>query len=237
MDGQETPFSAIIADMGRSPQLRTSSRPSDSGTTVAIVEDNRDLRTTLARMIGAAPGYTVVAACSTAEEALAQLPRLQPQVVLMDIHLPGRTGIECTRRLRDLCPATSVLILTVYDDSENILSALKAGASGYLLKRASPSEILEAIVDVREGGAPMSSQIARKVVASFREVPPDPAAETLTERETEVLAKITRGYSSKEIADQMSVSVNTVKTHLKHIYAKLHVRSRTEILLRFRSSV
>ena len=205
-------------------------------TTVAIVEDNRDLRTTLARMVGDTPGYTVVAACSTAEEALSQLPRLQPHVVLMDIHLPGRTGIECTRRLRDLCPATSVLILTVYDDSDNILSALKAGASGYLLKRASPVEILEAIGDVRDGGAPMSSQIARKVVASFREVPPHPGTESLTEREAEVLAHITKGYSSKEIADKMSVSVNTVKTHLKHIYAKLHVRSRTEILLRFRAA-
>lgn len=203
-------------------------------TTIAIVEDNRDLRTTLATIVGAAPGYTVVGACGTAEEALVRLPRLKADVVLMDIHLPGRTGIECTRRLRDLCPATQVLILTVYDDSENILNALKAGASGYLLKRASPQEILEAISDVREGGAPMSSQIARKVVASFRETPPDPAAETLTEREAEVLGHITRGYSGKEIADRMSVSLNTVKTHLKHVYAKLHVRSRTEILLRYR---
>ena len=205
-------------------------------TTIAIVEDNRDLRSTLERIVASSPLCTMIGSCGTAEEALLQLPKLQPQVVLMDINLPGRSGIECTRRLRDLCPGTQILILTVYDDSENILNALKAGASGYLLKRASPEEILEAIGDVKEGGAPMSSQIARKVVASFREVPPDPAAETLTEREAEVLSLITHGYSGKEIADRLSVSVNTVKTHLKHVYAKLHVRSRTEILLRFRAA-
>ena len=202
--------------------------------TVAIVEDNNGLRTTLEKFVAKSPDFKIVGCCDTAEEALAKFPTLKPEVVLMDIHLPGRSGIECTRRLRDVCPETQVLILTVYDDQENILNALKAGASGYLLKRASPQEILQAIKDVKEGGAPMSSQIARKVVASFREEPPEPGAESLTERESEVLGYLTKGYSSKEIASRMSVSLNTVKTHLKHIYAKLHVRSRTEILLRFR---
>jgi DNA-binding NarL/FixJ family response regulator len=202
--------------------------------TVAIVEDNPELRSTLSRIVSDAPGCELVGSSDTAEEALAKFPKLSPDIVLMDIHLPGRSGIECTRKLRDLCPDTRVLILTVYDDSENILNALKAGANGYLLKRASPQEIVRAISDVHEGGAPMSSQIARKVVASFRETPPDPATETLTDRESEVLGFLTKGYSTKEIAERMSISLNTIKTHLKHIYAKLHVRSRAEILLRFR---
>ena len=203
--------------------------------TVGIVEDNRELRTSLARMVEAAPGYRCVCACSTAEEALHEMPAAQPEVVLMDIHLPNRSGIECTRRLRDLCPATQVLILTVYDDNDNIFNALKAGASGYLLKRSCSAEILKAITEVKEGGAPLSTQIARKVVASLREPPADPTAggEPLSERELEVLGHMSKGYTEKEIADKMHVSVNTIKTHRKHVYHKLHVRSRAEILLRY----
>lgn len=205
--------------------------------TVGIVEDNRELRTSLVRMVDAARGYRCVCACSTAEEALREMPSTQPQVVLMDIHLPHRSGIECTRRLRDLSPATQVLILTVYDDNDNIFNALKAGASGYLLKRSSPAEILKAIIEVKEGGAPMSTQIARKVVASLREPVADLTTdgETLSEREMEVLGYMSKGYSEKEIAEKMHVSVNTVKTHRKHIYHKLHIRSRSEILLRYRA--
>ena len=202
---------------------------------VGIVEDNRELRTSLARMVEASPGYRCVCACSTAEDALREVPAAKPDVVLMDIHLPYRSGIECTRRLRDLCPATQVLILTVYDDNDNIFNALKAGASGYLLKRSSRAEILKAVTEVKEGGAPMSTQIARKLVASFREPPLDPAAgsETLSERELEVLGYMSKGYSEKEIADKMHISVNTIKTHRKHVYQKLHIRSRAEILLRY----
>ena len=206
---------------------------------IVIVEDDPLYRQTLRRILENSGTYHCAAAYRSAEDAIGALTagHAVPSVVLMDINLPQMSGIACTARLKTLAAAPLILMLTVYEDTERIFSALKAGASGYLLKRSGPGEILEAIEDVLQGGSPMTSQIARKVVASFREVPPDPAAETLTERETEVLAKITRGYSSKEIADQMSVSVNTVKTHLKHIYAKLHVRSRTEILLRFRSSV
>ncbi len=202
---------------------------------IGIVEDNHELREALQQMIEAAPGLHCVCAYSNAEDAIRNLPKNAPDVVLMDIHLPFRSGIECTRRLKDLCPALQVLILTVYEDSESIFDALKAGASGYLLKRSSPSEILAAIADLRIGGAPMSSQIARQVVASFQAPAPslESEGEPLSERESEVLGYITKGYSSKEIADKMHVSINTVKTHLKHIYQKLHVRSRTEILLRF----
>ena len=204
---------------------------------ICIVEDNNDLRETLQQMIEAEPGLSFVSSYSNAEDAIRSLPKLAPDVVLMDIHLPFRSGIECTRRLKDLYPELRVLILTVYEDSESIFDALKAGASGYLLKRSTPSDILAAINDVSEGGAPMSSQIARQVVASFQRPTPslEPVGEPLSERETEVLGYITKGYSGKEIAEKMSVSINTVKTHLKHIYQKLHVRSRTEILLRYRA--
>lgn len=204
---------------------------------IGIVEDNHELRESLQHMVEAATGLTFACAFSNAEDAIRNLPKDEPDVVLMDIHLPFRNGIECTRALKDLCPDLRVLILTVYEDSESIFDALKAGASGYLLKRSTPSEILAAITDVAEGGAPMSSQIARQVVASFQKPTPtlEPEGEPLSERETEVLGYLTKGYSGKEIADKMCVSINTVKTHLKHIYQKLHVRSRTEILLRFRA--
>lgn len=207
-------------------------------TRIAIVEDNRDLRESLQSMIEAAPGLKFTCSFSNAEDAIRNLPKHNPDVVLMDIHLPFRSGIECTRILKDLCPDIRVLILTVYEDSDSIFDALKAGASGYLLKRSTPNEILAAIADVAEGGAPMSSQIARQVVASFQKPTPtlEPEGEPLSERETEVLGYITKGYSGKEVAEKMCVSINTVKTHLKHIYQKLHVRSRTEILLRFRAA-
>jgi DNA-binding NarL/FixJ family response regulator len=207
-------------------------------TRIGIVEDNRDLREALQQMVESAPDLTFISAFSNAEDAIRNLPKDPPDLVLMDIHLPFRSGIECTRRIKDLCPGIQVLILTVYEDSESIFDALKAGASGYLLKRSSQSEILAAITDVMIGGAPMSSQIARKVISSFQTPAKtlEPDGEPLSERETEVLGYITKGYSSKEIADKMSVSINTVKTHLKHIYQKLHVRSRTEILLRFHSA-
>jgi DNA-binding NarL/FixJ family response regulator len=187
-------------------------------------------------MVENTSGLTFVCAFSNAEDAIRSLPDFAADVVLMDIHLPVRSGIECTRRLKDLCPKLQVLILTVYEDTESIFDALKAGASGYLLKRSRPPEILAAIADVAGGGSPMSSQIARQVVASFQAPSPslDPVGEPLSERETEVLGYLTKGYSGKEIAEKIHVSINTVKTHLKHIYQKLHVRSRSEILLRFR---
>lgn len=203
---------------------------------IGIVEDNRGLREGLLEMIGSATGMQCVCHYSNAEDAIRGLVKHAPDVVLMDIHLPYRSGIECTRRLKDQCPRLQVLILTVYEDSESIFDALKAGASGYLLKRSSPAEILAAIADVSVGGAPMSSQIARQVISSFQTPEPtlEPVGEPLSEREAEVLSYITKGYAGKEIAEKMHVSINTVKTHLQHIYQKLHVRSRSEILLRFR---
>lgn len=205
--------------------------------TVGIVEDNREVRTSLTQMINSAPGFNCVCASDSAEAALRDMPRARPDVVLMDIHLPFRSGIECTRRLKDLCPDLQVLILTVYEDHEHIVNALRAGASGYLLKSSPSDEILKAIADVKDGGSPMTSQVARKVVALFREPAstPSPDELALTEREAEVLRFMSQGYLEKEIAEKMHVSVNTIKTHRKHIYTKLHVRSRSEILKRYRT--
>jgi DNA-binding NarL/FixJ family response regulator len=223
------------------PQCPPKSRVSDHSlgretmlTTVGIVEDNRDFRATLARYVDEAPGHRCVCACSTSEEALQKIPRLLPDVVLMDVHLPQMSGLDCTRRLKELCPSVQILILTVYEDNERIFGALKAGAAGYLLKRADPADILSAIQDVKQGGAPMSSQIARRVVQSFRENSREPARnEKLSHREEEILQQLSKGYSTKEIADCLSVSTNTVRTHLQHIYEKLHVRSRTEAVVKF----
>jgi len=201
---------------------------------VSIVEDNRDFRNTLSRYLDEAPGFKCVAACGSAEEALQVVPKLTPDVVLMDIHLPNMSGMACSRRLKDLCPSVQILILTVYEDNERVFGALKAGASGYLLKRADPADILRAIQEVKQGGAPMSSQIARQVVQSFREVDQDSrVTDKLSQREEEILQQLSKGYSTKEIADRASVSVNTVRTHLQHIYEKLHVRSRTEAVLKY----
>jgi DNA-binding NarL/FixJ family response regulator len=203
-------------------------------TNVAIVEDNRGFRATLQSVLNEAPDCCCVGACDTAEEALKVIPQLSPDVVLMDLHLPNMSGVDCTRRLKDLCPAVQILVLTVYEDNKRIFGALKAGASGYLLKRSDPADILLAIEDVKRGGAPMSSQIARRVVQSFREATREPLkGERLSQREEEILQQLCKGYSTKEIATHFSVSVNTVKTHLKRIYEKLHVRSRAEAVFKF----
>ena len=201
---------------------------------VAIVEDNRSFRAKLENYLNDAPGYRCVYACDSAEEALKAIPQVLPDVVLMDIHLPRMSGVDCTRQLKSICPSVQILILTVYEDNDRIFGALKAGASGYLLKRAAPDSILAAIQEVKQGGAPMSSQIARCVVQSFRETPSNPHKEDkLSQREEEILQQLSQGYSTKEIADRSSISVNTVRTHLQHIYDKLHVRSRTEAVLKY----
>lgn len=215
-------------------QTATTSPMPSTLTSVAIVEDNRDFRATLSRYLNDAPGYRCVCACGSAEEALQKLPKVAPDVVLMDIHLPNMSGMACTRRLKDLCPSIQILILTVYEDNERVFGALKAGASGYLLKRADPADILRAVQEVKQGGAPMSSQIARQVVQSFREEKVgSTVVEALSEREEEILQQLSKGYSTKEIAERTCVSVNTVRTHLQHIYDKLHVRSRTEAILKY----
>jgi DNA-binding NarL/FixJ family response regulator len=203
--------------------------------TVAIVEDDSGIREMLARVVQRGSDLKHLGSFSSGEAALEALPTLTPNVVIMDIQLPGMSGIECTRLLKKAMPAAQVLVFTVFGDSEQVFRALEAGASGYLLKRTPRGEMVDAIKQVWDGGAPMSGEVARKVVESFRKPAPAhvPDAEPLTAREEEVLGLLAKGYITKEIADQLAISFDTVRFHLKHIYRKLHVRSRTEALLKY----
>jgi DNA-binding NarL/FixJ family response regulator len=202
---------------------------------VAIVEDDEQVRDNLAALISATDGFECAGAFSSGEEALESMPRRPPDVVLMDINLPGMSGVECVRLLKSRDPRLQVVILTVYDDSDRIFRALQMGASGYLLKRSTSEEILRAVAEVHRGGAPMSSYIARKVVQSFqRQGPSDQPSENLSKRENDVLDYVARGYSNKEIADALGLSPETVRGYLKSIYSKLQVRSRTEAAMKFR---
>jgi DNA-binding NarL/FixJ family response regulator len=196
---------------------------------VALVEDDRQVREGLALLIGHSPGFACVAACPSAENALQRLPGQKPDVVLMDIQLPGMSGIECILQLKRLCPKAQIMMLTVFEDHERIYQSLKAGASGYLLKQTPPAELLEAITNLHQGGSPMSAQIARRVVEAFqRPTAPEGAEALLSPREQEILHLLAQGHLYKEIADQLGRSVETVRTHIRNIYDKLHVRSRTE---------
>jgi DNA-binding NarL/FixJ family response regulator len=201
---------------------------------LAVVEDDAVIRRSLTRIVDEAPGRRCLAACATGEEALKRLPDLHPDVVLMDVNLPQMSGIECVRRLRERLSNTQVLMLTVYEDSDSIFRALRAGASGYLLKRSDPEQLLEAIRDVLHGGSPMTSQIARKVVQTFRASgEAQDLSMKLTEREAEILDYLAKGYANKEIADKLNVTVPTVRSHLRSIYEKLHVHSRTEAVAKY----
>jgi DNA-binding NarL/FixJ family response regulator len=204
-------------------------------TKIAIVEDSRPTREGLERIINLSPDYECVCVCSTAEEALQLLPQQKPEIVLMDIQLPGMTGIECVARLKEQFPDLQVIMLTVYADPDRIFSAIRAGASGYLLKRSAPARLLEAIREVQGGGAPMSGAIARKVFGYFQDQQTSTGdAEKLSPREREILELIISGLSNKEIAGRLSMSVLTLRWHLKQIYKKLHVHSRVEVVLKFR---
>ena len=204
--------------------------------TVAIVEDDAGIRRSLEWLLKSCGELSCVAACASAEDALRVLPKVEPQVILMDINLPNRSGIECTARIKEILPVTQVIMITVYGDSEKVFNALRAGASGYILKRAAPEQILQAIREVHSGGVPMSSEIARKVLGTFREPAPSAPAESLSRREQEILELLSQGSSNKEIAGQLSISIETVTWHLRHIYSKLHVHSRTQAALKFLSS-
>jgi DNA-binding NarL/FixJ family response regulator len=202
--------------------------------TIAIVEDSAPVSASLQKVIADAGDFTCLCTCANAEQALRLIPEHEPDVVLMDIELPDTSGIECTSRLKQLLPDIQILILTVYKNSELIFKALEAGASGYLLKRSTPDDIIRAIREVKEGGAPMSSEIARKVVQYFRRPgSSSPEMESLTRREEDILGLLAQGYTSKEIGDKLSISYDTVCSHLRHIYDKLHVRSRTEAVIKY----
>lgn len=203
-------------------------------TSIAIVEDSNSMRKSLVELVNGARGYRCVCACANAKEALEVIPRHLPDVVLMDIHMPGESGIVCTARLTALMPHLQVIILTVYNDTKLIFEALKAGACGYVLKRSRPEEILDAIAQVRSGGAPMTGEIARMVVRSFRESKANASEkDSLSPREMEILVLLTEGLSNKEIGVRLDIGVGTVRTHVTHIFEKLHVRCRSEAVARY----
>lgn len=202
--------------------------------TVAIVEDNDQLRKTLANVIDRSPGFKCVGHYPSAEAAIAKIPENPPDVVLMDINLPGMNGVECVAKIKQLLPKTQIIMLTVYEDTDNIFNALAAGATGYLLKRTTKAELLEAIKEVYSGGSPMTAHIARKVVQSFQKVGESrQPSENLSPREKEVLDYLAQGYLYKEIADKLGVSYETVHTYIRRIYEKLQVRSRTEAVAKY----
>jgi DNA-binding NarL/FixJ family response regulator len=212
------------------------SKPKNSvSIAVAIVEDDVPAREILADWIRQAEGFSCAGEFDDAETALSQLPNEKPSVVLFDINLPGMNGIECVRRLKPRLPDTQFLMVTVYEDANHIFNALSAGASGYLLKQMRRSELLDALKDVHAGGSPMSSQIARKVVQSFRrnETESDGGTVELSGREREVLELLARGYLYKEIAEMLKISVQTVNTYIRRIYEKLHVRSRAQAVAKY----
>jgi len=209
-------------------------------TRIAIVEDKAVIRESLAAYVHTDPKLRCVCACGSAEEALRELPKHQPDIVLMDIQLPRQSGIECTTQLKQLLPATKIIMVTVYGEPERIFQALRAGACGYLLKRCKPEELVAAIREVREGGAPMSREIARHVIAYFQQTPAPPSAPAelaeLSPREREILELVAQGFADKEIAAKIGVRHGTVRWHLQHVYDKLHVRSRTEAVVKLRAA-
>ncbi|MEP6664485.1 MAG: response regulator transcription factor [Verrucomicrobiota bacterium] len=202
--------------------------------TVSIVEDNEQLRGTLCRLIDRSEGFSCLGKYADAESALESLPKEKPDVVLMDINLPKMNGVECVRKLKQAAPEILTLMLTAYEDTENIFAALSAGASGYLLKRAPRAELLDAIREVKRGGSPMTTHIARKVVQSFQKAGASPQpTENLSTREQEVLDCLSQGFLYKEIAEKLGISYETVHTYIRRIYEKLQVRTRTEAVAKF----
>lgn len=201
---------------------------------IMIVEDQEGVREGLRLLISGSEGYRCIAACRTAEEALERLREEVPHVILMDINLPGMQGTECVVHVRNLYPEVQVMMLTVFENTEEIFRSLQAGATGYLLKKTPPAQLLEAIRDLVNGGSPMSSEIARKVVQAFHFSPKEKFAEAnLTSREEEILVFLAKGYLYKEIANELFINIETVRTHIHNIYQKLHVRTRSELLLKY----
>ncbi len=213
---------------------RTGADPAGAPVTVAVVEDSAIMRRNLSWWLDQTPGFKCVCACADGSSALRAIPKCRPQVVLMDIQMPGMSGVDCTAQLKQLLPAVQIIMLTVYEDTETIFEALRAGACGYLLKRSSPQQILNAIQDILQGGAPMTSAIARKLVSVFQ-APVTPASDStaLSPREREVLDLLAQGLSNKEIGAKLNLSPFTVKNYLARVFEKLHVRCRTEAVMAY----
>ena len=211
-----------------------SENPDQQPIRIAVVEDDRTVREGLQMLLSGSPGFECVAAFANGEDALAGLPKIRPDVVLMDINLPGMNGIECILALKELQLPAQFIMLTVFEDADAIFKSLSAGATGYLLKQTPPVKLLEAIQDVYKGGSPMSGEIARKVVQSFQHpLPSSGNASGLTKREEEILDYLMKGYFYKEIAGELFISTETVRTHIRNIYEKLQVRTRSEAILKY----
>lgn len=202
-------------------------------TTVAIVEDDAEICEHLEQVLAGSRSFESIGVCRNARTALTRIPLLEPEMVIMDINLPDISGIECTAKLKSVLPNLHVVIFSVHEDNDAIFRALQAGAAGYILKRAKTAELLAALEQVRTGGGAMSGDIALRVMRTFQKPTPAPAASALTQREEEVLQLLAKGLLSKEIASQLSISLATVNGHLRNIYEKLHVRTRTEAVLKY----
>jgi DNA-binding NarL/FixJ family response regulator len=201
---------------------------------VAIVDDDEGIRSSLATMIGRAPALRLSGDYADAESALKEIPQHPPDVVLMDINLPGMKGVECVRQLKAAVPSLQVLMLTVYEDSDSLFNSLKAGASGYLLKRTASARLIDAIRDVHSGGSPMTPQLARRVVQYFsKSTGNDSEVSRLTPGERDFLDQLAKGYAYKEIADRLNISIDTVRSYVRTVYEKLHVHSRTEAVVKY----
>jgi DNA-binding NarL/FixJ family response regulator len=204
---------------------------------VCIVEDNSHLRETIRGFINLNPGFECHSVFSSGEELLKNLPVPSPDVVLMDINLPGMSGIDCVGQLKQRLPGVNIMMLTIYENSDRIFEALAAGANGFLVKNTPPEKLLEAIHDVAGGGGPMSSHIARKVIQAFQSAPNKPAPiEHITPRERQILELLSRGLSYKMMASDLDLSMGTIQTHISRIYKKLHVNCRTEAVMKFVSA-
>jgi DNA-binding NarL/FixJ family response regulator len=201
--------------------------------TVAVVEDDAEVRRSLVGILQRGPGVICVGDYGNAEDALCEIPKVQPKVALMDINLPKMDGVYCVRKLSELSPQTQVLMLTVFDNTDAIFNSLAAGAGGYLLKPISAAQLLSAVHDVYAGGAPMTSDIARKVVQTFKHPAPSGETENLTPREQEVIDFLAKGYLYTEIAEQLKISYGTVHTYIERIFKKLHVRSRAQAVAKY----
>lgn len=201
---------------------------------VSIVEDHAGTRLNLLKVLQSAPELQCLHGYPDAETALREIPKDVPDIVLMDIRLPGMSGIECVVKLKEKLPQLDVLMLTTYEESDLIFESLRVGATGYLLKNMPPAELITSVVQARMGGSPLSMRIARKIVGHFREIKkPDSDKEKLTKRENEILSLLAKGALYKEIADQLQISINTVRVHIQNVYEKLHVHSRSQAIMRF----
>ena len=210
-------------------------KPAGGMIRVAVVDDSPALRRHLDKWLARTAGFNCTGCCGSGAEALRLVPEWKPDVVLMDVQMPGMSGVECTAQLKRLLPSLQIMMLTVYEDADTIFKALRAGASGYLLKRSTPQEILAAVRDIRQGGAPMSSDIARKVVASFQKTAAGPGEKQgqLSPREEAVLDGLAKGWTYKQLASELGISIDTIRTYIRRIYEKLHVQSRTEAVAKY----